>query len=191
MCKSKLIAALSSLLVLAGCLPLSVHPLYTDKTDVEASELVGEWVQKDGSKLTIEPRQGEKGYVVRWRPHDGQPSAEFEAHLVRLGGRLFWDLYPAEPPEDKSENELYSYQRFPLHSIARIAVKDDSLEVRFLKDEWLERLAKEGKLQIRHERLDEALFILTASPEDLQGFLTPYASEGEAFDEAHFFLRGK
>src|SRR5947207_2132434 len=77
--------ALAALCGLAGCLPTSINPLYTDKDLAFDPALVGVWSDKDDSKETWTfEKAGEKSYKFLYTESDGRTGL-FKARLLNIG----------------------------------------------------------------------------------------------------------
>jgi hypothetical protein len=89
-------------LLLGGCVPiLSLHPLYTKEDVVLEKKLPGTWVDDANSPETTweftridEP---ENAYRLIFTDEEGKKGS-FVAHLLKLEGKLFLDIYPSELP---------------------------------------------------------------------------------------------
>ncbi len=175
---------LALVLLLAGCdggpsgnpLVPCLHPLFTEADLDFDPALVGVWVEKEGEvTFTFEKSEG---MAYRLTITEDEASAPFEAHLVRLGGFWFLDLYPGAPEAD----EFYKLHLLRVHSIARVWLVGDHLRLGFLDSKWLRERMEEKSVQIDHQKLEGAI-VLTAATDDLQGLAFRYANDEKAFPE--------
>jgi hypothetical protein len=104
--------------------------------------------------------------------------AEFHLHIVKLGDKLFIDLFPEEWQKD---NALLAIHLMSVHTFAKIDI-GDKLEINWFDTELLQKLFDENKIRIKHE--DNGVYtLLTAKPEELQKFVIKYANEDKAFSD--------
>ena len=104
--------ALGFVLLFAGCVP-SLHALYTDRDLVFDQALVGVWAEKDSKEVWAFSKAGEKEYRLNYTDEDGK-KGEFQVHLLKVEGRMFLDLYPAELTLQHSD--FYKGHFLPTHT---------------------------------------------------------------------------
>ncbi len=184
--------AATVLLLLTGCLPTSLEPLYTEKDLVSNDGLVGRWSGKESSDKEVWEftAAGEKQYKLVVTDDEGLKS-EFEARLVKLADHLFLDLYPTEAALEKMETGgLYKIHLARLHGFFKLEIKDKQLDMYFFD---LERLAKvvEEKPDLIAHRGNKDQLIFTASTEALQKFVLQQAGETNAFGEPGILVPAK
>jgi hypothetical protein len=123
----------------------------------------------------------EKEYTLVLKEREGgqETSSEFEAHLMRLGGSWFIDLFPKN---NSGEDEFYRVHFFRGHSIARVELGQDSMQMSFLSASWLSARIDEKSIDTPHERADETL-LLTGTTEEVQELAYLYANDEKAFAE--------
>lgn len=180
--------AVTTLLGIAGCIPTSIHPLYTEKDLVFDPALVGVWSEKEDSKETRSfEKLGDKGYRLVIREADGK-TGEFQAHLLKLGDTLFLDLFPDQMAMEESNRDGY-YQAHlqPMHSFLKVSRIEPTLEMAPLNLVWLATFLKENPSAIRHEVVgrdkEDRQIILTASTRDLQAFMLKHRNTPDAFGD--------
>jgi hypothetical protein len=188
-CAKKIALVLGFALLLAGCVPEpSLHPLITENDVVFDETLVGSWtvVQVNGEavghdvakvivRLKFEKSAGNTYELVTF-DEQGRP-ARYKFNLARLGGYLFFDAQPDPPDDDPATHYLYL---MPTHIFGRIWIEGDVVRLAFLDDEWVEKMAKQGRLKIAHEKV-EGDIVLTALTKDLQSFARKYAQDEDVF----------
>ena len=171
--------------VAAGCddsgnpFVVSVRPFYT-KVDLEADPgLTGSWRDKEGDVSFTFQEGEEKEYtlVVKEREGDQETSGEFEAHLLRLGGSWFIDFFPKN---NNGEDEFHRVHFFRGHSIARVELGQDSMQMAFLSASWLRARIDEKSIDTPHEKADGSL-LLTGTTEEVQELANLYANDETAF----------
>jgi len=107
-----------------------------------------------------------------------EDSAEFRLHLVKLGGKIYFDFFPEEWNKN---NNILAVHLMSVHTFAKIEI-NDSIEIQWFDSEWLQHLFDENKIRIKHEN-NGAYTLLTAKPEELQKFIIKYSVDKEAFSE--------
>lgn len=176
-------------LFFSGCVVYSFYPLYTGK-DLFANDLLtGNWIDKDSTTWSFEHaktgnKENEKidstSYILMMKDKDNNES-KFSVHIIKLGGHYFLDFY-LEDFLDDNELDLASFHVVPVHTFAKIDVAKNRLQINWYDQDWLEKLIKENKIRIRHENNGDYI-LLTASPKELQKFVTKYVDSEEAFKD--------
>jgi hypothetical protein len=161
----------------------SLQPFYT-QLDLEADFRLNEtWTDKEGD-VTFAFEQGrekgkEKEYelVVKEKDGERQVSGKFDVRLVRQGAFWFLDIYPKN---SEGMSEFYRMHFIRSHTIARVEMKQDSIQMAFLSASWLEAKIKENSVDTPYLKTDEAL-LLTGTTEELQELVFRYANDDQAF----------
>ena len=168
------------LLVTSGCVP-SLHPLYSEKDVVFEPALLGEWVEsKPDSKSTLTfTKSGDSEYKLI--SVDGNERSSFDAHLVKLGDKLFLDV-----ASDSSVN--CPTLCMPVHMFWLVSQTQPTLRLRDFNEKWLEEYVKNNPTVIKHEIVDKDV-VLTASTKQLQSFIRRHVTTKEAFAEAVDYVR--
>jgi hypothetical protein len=193
--KNSLLACLIAML-LSGCFVKSLHPFYTAGDLVFKKEMLGTWIDDDSASWKIEqsmrttglfkPGVPENAYLVTCSDKDG--TAQFSAHLFKLGSGLFLDFYPEEV---KGTTGMMSAHLVPAHTVARVTLSHDNLTIQWYNEEWLIGLFKQNKIRIAHEKVpleagkttdDNYQVVLTAPTEELQSFMLKYSDDPKAFN---------
>ncbi len=158
---------------------VSLQPFYS-KVDLEANPgLAGTWRDKEGCVSFTFEAGAEKEYtlVVKERKGEQETSGEFEAHLMRLGGSLFIDFFPEN---NSGEDEFHRVHFFRGHSIARVELEQDSMQMTFLNASWLNAQIEENAIDTPHVKADGSL-LLTGTTEEVQELAYLYANDEKAF----------
>ena len=158
---------------------VSLQPFYT-KVDLEADPgLIGTWKDEEGDVSFTFEAGTEKEYtlVVKEREGERETSGEFEAHLMHLGGTWFIDFFPKD---DSGEDAFHRVHFFRGHSIARVELGQDSMQMRFLSASWLNARIEEKSIDTPHEKADESV-LLTGTTEEVQELAYLYVSDEKAF----------
>jgi len=158
---------------------VSLQPFYT-KLDLEADPgLTGTWKDKEEDvSFSFEAgREKEYTLVVKERDGNRETSGEFKAHLMRLGGSWFIDFFPNNNSEG---GEFYRVHFFRGHSIARVELGQDSMQMAFLSASWLRARIDEKSIDTPHEKADESI-LLTGTTVEVQELAYLYANDEKAF----------
>ncbi len=185
---------------IAGCLPTSVHQLYTDQDVVFDNDLLGMWYDPDEPRGDVWSfsRRGIDSYhleVFKEQNINAEPAAEFDVMMAEIGGKRYLDFFPREP-EDR--DDFYNLHLVPTHSFYRINItmdnttgRDrDTLWIGLFDLEWLEQNLEDGLVNLKHEKRDD-MIVLTASTPDLQEFVKRFSEEAFPISEDVRLIRGK
>lgn len=176
----KKLICLGLLALAGGCVP-SLNPLYTEQDLVFDPALVGVWGDDNkmaGSKESWAfTKAGEKEYRAVYTDNDGNPG-EFVAHLAKIEGRLFLDLYPEAP--DLKENDFYKMHLIPVHTFLLVSQIGPTLKMAVMDPDWMKKYLEEHPDALPHQLRDKAV-ILTASTEELQAFVLAHLKDEDMF----------
>lgn len=185
----KIILILMVALFFSGCVVYSFYPLYTEKDLFPNDILTGEWIDSDGTIWNFEHEyHGKKvpenidstSYVLNLKDKDGKES-KFSIHVIQLAGHYFMDFY-LEDFLDDNNLDLESFHIVPVHTFAKLDVRENVLQINWFDQEWLKKLIEENKIRIHHEANDDYI-LLTAKPKELQKFVIKYVNSEEAFKD--------
>jgi hypothetical protein len=164
--------------LLAGCVP-SLHPLYTDQDVIFDQSILGVWGDDNSKETWALTRDGEKEYKLVHTDEDGK-KGEFVAHLLKVEGRMFLDLYPVEP--ELPQNDFYRGHLLRAHTFAAVLQIEPAIRISILNPEWLKKLLDKQLSALRHEKVNDEILI-TASPKELKKFLLTHLKTEGAFSE--------
>lgn len=186
---------------LSGCVVYSFYPLYTESDLFPNDLLTGQWLESDDEDAAPEDVDGiwtfEHPYIDKKKSderdslsyiltlkqkEDGEYfESVFDVHLIKLGGDYFLDFYLRDFLEGE-ELTLDNFHVIPVHTFAKLEMKDNGLFINWFDPNWLEELVRQNKIRIHHE--DNGDFILlTAKPKELQKFVTKYVNSEDAFKD--------
>lgn len=163
-----------------GCIPLSIHPLYTDDVLVYRPELEGVWGEDESDGSWSFAPGGNKSYILTIREGDDPPGI-LTAHLAELDGSLWLDM-TVEDLGDAELPEFPAMHLLPLHSFWQVEVEEDVFRIRTFDPEWLEERFEKKRFWIDYEKWDD-WFVFTAKPERLQRFVKKWMRHSEVFGE--------
>jgi hypothetical protein len=169
---------------LGGCLPLSIHPLYTDDTMVFEEKLVGKWA--DGDEIWQFSRDGENAYELRI-VDDGK-EGYFNAHLVQLENMLFLDIIP-DSETLKDVQSFYQLHLLPTHTFIRIEQTEPNLVLQMMGLDKVKEILRNDPNLLKHEVIEDDGLVLTAAAQDLQKFIVEYANTEGVFGDEKVFSR--
>jgi hypothetical protein len=177
------------LLVLAvacgpGCLVLSLHPAYDDRTIAWDPTLLGSWLDAD-DKVTMDVERSEwKSYRITY-VHPVE-TATVTGHLTMIGDARYLDVMPARG-EDRGSFLV------PAHAILRVRLESDRLELTPLSYDWfagrLGSRAPIAGLSAVKDQKDNALIVSPTSR--LRGWLRILPATGPMFGASAVFTRKK
>ena len=185
--KTLLPVALAALCGMAGCLPTSINPLYTDKDLAFDPALAGVWSDKDDSKETWTfEKTGEKSYKFVYTESDGK-AGQFEARLLKIGDTRFLDFFPDESGiAEMNRSDFYKIHLVRTHSFLKVSQIEPTLQMTPLDLKWLREFLGKNPQAIRHEKIgdgDDAQIVLTASTAELQKFVLTHLKTEGAFGD--------
>ena len=163
----------------SGCIILSLHPIYAEQDIVFEPGLIGQWSEDGSKEVWAFSKVGTDSYALLHTDDKGR-QGRFSAHLAKIGGKLFLDLFPDDPGPE--ENEWYTYHLLPLHSFLQVVQIEPILQMRCPDLDWLERYIATNPDAIRHEKIDDEI-ILTASTKELQSFWLKHLDTEGAFGD--------
>jgi len=197
--------------LLGSCVPvISLHSLFTEENIVFDEKLLGTWVDDPTSpKGTWEfkrvadsaqkdwelppPKKPEKAYKLLLSNEEGAKGSFF-AHLVRLEGRLFLDVFPSQLPcaqlDPKQDWVFNTAFLIPGHSFAVIDSIEPQLKIRWTNEDEMEKFLKEQPNALKHELVEDKI-VLTASADELQKFVLKYADDKRIFPAEAVLTRKK
>ena len=183
------------------CPIVSLHPLFTKENIVFEEKLVGTWVKDPNdpevtwefSRLDESAAQGPlealrdeitKFYRLNITDEEGRKGS-FAACLVKLGDRLFLDVFADRFPsgEQDIEKMKLAYNGFfflPVHTFIRLDSIGEQLAIRLTDDDRFEELIQAEPTAIKHEVVDDRP-VLTASTKELQAFVAKFAGDERLF----------
>lgn len=154
------------LMVLAGCVP-SLNPVYRPEDLVFDSSVVGTWTQK-GEKARWEfLKRDEKSYRLVYTDNEGR-QGRFVAHLARIEGDLFLDLFPEESEIDA--NSFYAFHLVPIHTIYLVRQTKPGLELAAINFKWLEEELNKQPATVQSSTLNGRKLI-TAPTDEVRAFI--------------------
>jgi hypothetical protein len=175
--------------VLGGCVPvLSLHPLYTEKDVVFEEKILGKWFDEEEETIhTYEFSRLEeppKTYKLTYTDDEGRKGL-FEAKLVKLEDKLFFDIFTEQLPcdiEDANKAEWFynAFLLIPAHTFVKVDFTEPKLKLALTDDEKMKELLEADPNAVKFESIDDKA-VLTASTKELQKFVLKYADDERLF----------
>ena len=176
--------ALSLLVVVAialtGCLVISVYPFYTPKDVVFESGLIGSWTNRtEANERWIFAKENTNAYRLTYV--SGDKTNVMQAHLFKLKGQAFLDLFTAEQKDGIFPPPI------PSHLLMRVFELSPTLRMAPLGYEWLAGVLEKKPKVLRHHVVsgsnnkDDQGFVLTADTDELQRFVLKHLQTKEAW----------
>lgn len=181
-----------------SCLVISYHPLYS-KSDLFANDLMlGNWIDQDSTFWyfsfaengnATEKTIDSTAYFVKLQPKGKEliTNSYFKVHLIKLQETYFLDFFLEEYREgEDSGSDLFDIHMMPVHTFAKLVLKKETAEIRWLDPDWLKKQIENGQLALKHEE-EDGDFLVTASTEELQQFVLQHSNDTLAFSDDYCF----
>ena len=192
---------LSLAILLNGCGPVaSFFPLY--KADDKAFEtgLLGTWkLEKPdpnnpddkNTRWIFAKSEDENFYDFKWGAVGAKGGYVAKARLVRIGSGLFAD-FEGDTGNKVTDlkDDVMPFPIISVHMMGRVWLGKDSLEIHFLKDDWVKERIKAGSFPLSHLGENGDL-ILTGSTDELRKLMQEHGEDEEALSETYRFVREK
>jgi len=172
--------------LLAGCVPFSLYPIYTDDTLVFEPALVGWWSKPDAREIYVFSADEAKGYKLTLITTD-EGIRHLEAHLADIGGTTFIDLYPEETAFEESD---YGGHSIPVHSFYVVEQFEPTLKILPIDMDWLGTYLKDHPDAIEYGTFGDK-GVVTAPAEKIQAFLKRILEDGVVYYNTEEFERIK
>ncbi len=181
--KSKLLHLFAATLaLLAGCVP-SVFPLLNEGDLVYEPDLIGAWTDDDSTWTFTKqkPDPASKTYTLAIKDKNGA-TAEFEALLGRIGGKLFLDISPTDLGKSgKNICQWAAISLIPGHLFFRVWEVGPKLKFTAVRADHLSSLLKKDPKLLAHRVVSNDGVVLAATTADLQAFFIQHADDEELF----------
>ncbi|MFZ5832229.1 MAG: hypothetical protein ACOY3P_19260 [Planctomycetota bacterium] len=168
---SRLVVLALPLVLLAACVP-SFHPLYTEKDLVFEPGLVGVWSEPDKEGTWTFRPHGDKAYSLTVTDANERTS-RFLAHLLKIDGKLFLDLYPHSEKQGPGDTTYQDIHYVPAHTFLRVRQVRPALQMAMMNPRWMIDYLKEHPDALQHvmDEDEAGRVLLTARPAELQKFI--------------------
>lgn len=160
------------LAAVAGCIP-SLNPAYKEENLIFNSQFIGVWSQPNSKAKWNFSKRDDKSYALSYQDEEGR-QGRFIAHLAKIEGILFLDLYPEET--NGAANGFYKFHLVPIHTIYLVRETEPGLKMAAIDHQWLDKYLAEHGDEIATATFDGRKMI-TAPTEDVQKFLVKHKAE--------------
>lgn len=160
---------LAALIVIGGCIP-SLNPVYRPEDLVFDESALGVWTQQDGKGRWEFTKRDDKSYRLVYTDQEGQ-QGRFVAHLAKIDGTLFLDLFPDEVAVDG--NSFYKIHLMPIHTIYLVKQIEPSLELAAIDNEWLDKELAAQPSSVQTSSYNGRKLI-TAPTDDVRAFVAKH-----------------
>jgi hypothetical protein len=154
--------------LLSGCIITSVAPFYTSKDLLFEPSLLGQWRNEPDDLWKFE-KAGTNAYRLAYT--SSGKTAVMQAHLFKVNGRLFLDLFSNEQKDDIQPPPI------PSHFLLRVFEFTPTVRLAPLDYDWLKELLEKEPKALRHQLIqgsdkpDDLRLVLTADTQELQQFV--------------------
>lgn len=173
--------------LMTGCLR-SFNPFYSPQTLVSMPDLNGEWIDTENQDIWVFQPSGFSSFDVVLKKE--KVSAKLIGNTMKLGAFTYIDLFPKDYEKGDFRNDFYKFHFLPVHTLSKIRVDGDRLELAMLDVRLLTSKIEAGTIDIEYTKIDEEYF-LSGSTEKIQKFLLEITAEEKAFSDPTVLRRVK
>ena len=166
----------------AGCIPISLNPIYTDDDLVFDEGLLGAWSEGADSESWTFERDGDKAYTLTIRQTGEERPVVLSAHLVQIKKHRLLDLTLTDESELPELEEWEAFHLLPVHSFWYMKREGDAFSLRTFDYDWLEERMDKGRLWVSHEEIADRL-VFTAKTARMQRFLAKWGNDEDALGD--------
>lgn len=169
-------------LLFSGCIVQSLHPFFTKDAVTKMSGLVGTW-----KRLPLgdeqEPKHpwlfGEETISTR---DDKGGAGDLNVTYFKVGESTFVDA-TAGDTEPGGPSKWWSMHTAPVHTLSKVVLEKDRLEMRRLDYKWLEKAAKSKQVTLPYVEYENSgdRLLFTATSDQWMDFLGKHGENDKAF----------
>ena len=184
-------------ILMSGCFIQSFQPFYTEDSLIKLPAIQGKWllVKKGDENVAQKYPQpwvfGEDEITT----FEDNVGSVLNVQYFMVKDMTFVDLEPSEPDKDKGINRWWTIHTIPVHSVCKVDLSPNSLNLTPLDGDWVEKMLEKKKVSVSYVAVGSEgdHIILTSPPERLMAFLKQYGNNTNAFpnDTSHSFQRMK
>jgi hypothetical protein len=179
MIRSILAIAIGTAFFTAACIS-SLNPIYTEDDLVLDRSILGRWTDEEQSETWEFTCLDEKRYKLVHTDEKGQ-KAEFEAGLLKIGGKFFMDITPLK--SRALSNELASGHVLRTHSFIQMVQEGRGYRISYLEPKWVSAFLEKEPNAVRHSIIGGEV-VLTDSTKNLQKFIAAAIDSPGAFSSS-------
>jgi len=186
--KTFVIVAILIAMCFQGCIVVSIYPFYKEADITYNKSLEGDWVDQDRNNWRIHKNPLKPNSYELHATKNGR-EATLLCHLFKLNGELYMDMTPIS--DNTEEILVFDLHMIPAHSIAKVTeLTDQAVNIKWFNEERLRTMFTENRIKISHELImdqdskskDDGIYLLTASTDELQKFVTKYGNDESMYD---------
>ena len=188
---------LLSALASGACSVPFLRPLHRPETVIKDDRVVGTWSSEGEMRVrAVVAKTDGAAYAATldvWYEKEHKATLTADLWLVRLGAATFADLLLDKKTRDRLV-QSHGLLIVPMHQIFRLELDGDTLEVRSLDVDWLEKALRGGVVSLPHTfqpTEDGEIPVVTAATDEIERFFRENVDRAEAFDDATIFTRVK
>ncbi len=155
---------------------LSLHPLFIEQDAVLIPEIEGLWSIPDFDMTVSFQKAGDNFYLLKYGS-ETNPS-EFEAVFVMIKDEIYLDL--SGVMSDILGDEDYRNTFVTVHSLYKIQMSKDTLQLYELNYSWFYKSAMKDKSPLKYEWVKNAM-LLTYKTDDLKLFIAEHSNDKNIF----------
>jgi hypothetical protein len=192
---------LSLVILLNGCGPIaSFFSLYEADDKAFETGLLGTWkLEKPdpsnpndrNTRWTFAKSEDENFYDFKGGAVGAKEGFLAKTRLVRIASSLFADFEGDTGNKVMdSKDTMMPFPVMSVHVMGGVWLGKDSLEIHFLKDDWVKEQIKAGSFPLS-QLGENGDLILTASTDELRKFMQEHAEDEDALSGNYKFVREK
>jgi len=155
---------------------LSLHPLFIEQDAVLIPEIEGSWSIPDFDMDVSFQKAGDNFYLLKYGSEIN--TSIFEAVFVKIKDEIYLDL--SGVMSESSDDEDYRNSFLKVHSLYKILIGKDTLQLYETNYSWFYNSAMEKKLHQKYEWVNKAM-LLTYKTDELKSFIAEHSNEPDIF----------
>lgn len=156
---------------------LSLHPLFTEQDAILMPEIEGLWSIPVFDMTITFQKAGDNFYLLKYGADSN--ASIFEAVLVKIKDQIYLDLNGIMP--DALGDEDYRDTFVATHSLYKIKMSKDTLQLYEANYPWFYNYAKKNNLLLKYEWVNNAM-LLTSNTDELKLFIANHNNEQGIFE---------
>jgi len=158
---------------------LSLHPIFTEQTAVLIPEIEGLWNIPDFNMTVSFEKAGDNFYLLKYGSETNVST--FEAVFVKIKDEMYLDL--SGVMSDTLGDDDYRNMFVTAHSLYKIQMSQDTLQLYETNYAWFYNYAIENNLPLKYEWINNAM-LLTFKTDELKSFISETSNEKELFNNS-------
>lgn len=158
---------------------LSLHPIFTEQTAVLIPEIEGLWNIPDFNMTVSFEKAGDNFYLLKYGSETNVST--FEAVFVQILDEMYLDI--SGVMSDTLGDDDYRNSFVTAHSLYKIQMSKDTLQLYETNYSWFYNYAIENNLPLKYEWINNAM-LLTYKTDELKSFISKTSNEKELFKDS-------